>query len=240
MRFYEDLTKRWANRMAPRSYYIPDGAAEYRLLNGEWQFKYFENGDAATEPTEWDTIPVPSCWQMQGYGSPNYTNVCYPFPFDPPYVPEINPCGWYRRTFTVADTGMRHYLVLEGVSSCARVCVNGTEVGFTQGSRLQAEFDLTDYVTAGENTLLIQVWQWCAGSYLEDQDAFRHNGIFRDVYLLVRPEGHLHDLSISSVDNAAFRITADKPCTVRITDGDRLIGEGEGTDLTIPVADPIL
>ena len=240
MRFYEDLTKRWANRMPPRSYYIPEGAAEYRLLNGDWQFKYFENGDAATEPAEWDTIPVPSCWQMQGYGSPNYTNVCYPFPFDPPYVPQINPCGWYRRTFTVADTGRRHYLVLEGVSSCARVYVNGAEVGYTQGSRLQAEFDLTDYITAGENTLLIKVWQWCAGSYLEDQDAFRHNGIFRDVYLLVRPEGHLHDVSIASVDNAAFRITADRSCSVRITDGDRLVGEGAGTDLTIPVADPIL
>ena len=240
MRFYENLAARWANRMPPRSYYIPAGAAEYRLLNGTWDFKYFENGDAATEPTVWDTIPVPSCWQMQGYGSPNYTNVCYPFPFDPPYVPQINPCGWYRRTFTVTDASMHHYLVLEGISSCARVLVNGAEVGFTQGSRLQAEFDLTDYVTVGVNTLLIQVWQWCAGSYLEDQDAFRNNGIFRDVYLLVRPAGHLHDLSVSAVDNAAFRITADAPCTVRITDGDRLVGEGTGTDLTISVADPIL
>ena len=78
MRFYENLTTRWQNRMAPRSYYIPAGAAAYRLLNGTWDFKYFENGDAATEPAVWDTIPVPSCWQMQGYGSPNYTNVCYP------------------------------------------------------------------------------------------------------------------------------------------------------------------
>ncbi len=240
MRFYEDLAVRSANRMPPRSYYIPEGAAEYRLLNGEWQFKYFENGDAATEPTRWDTIPVPSCWQMQGYGSPNYTNVCYPFPFDPPFVPDINPCGWYRRTFAVEDTAKRHYLVLEGVSSCARVYVNDAEVGFTQGSRLQAEFDLTPYVTAGENTLLIQVWQWCSGSYLEDQDAFRHNGIFRDVYLLIRPEGHLHDVSIASVENKAFRIITDRPCTVRVSDGDRLIGEGEGSDLTIPVEDPIL
>ncbi len=240
MRFYEDLTCLSAGRMAPRSYYIPEGEAEYRLLNGEWQFKYFENGDAATEPDNWDTIPVPSCWQMHGYDSPNYTNVCYPYPFDPPYVPDINPCGWYRRTFTVTDTSKQHYLVLEGVSSCARVCVNGAQVGFTEGSHLQAEFDLTPYVTAGENTLLIQVWKWCSGSYLEDQDQFRCNGIFRDVYLLVRPDGHLHDLSISSVNNAAFRIKADKPMTVRITDGGTPVGEGTGTDVTIPVADPIL
>ena len=240
MRFYEDLTRLSEGRMAPRSYYIPEGAAEYRTLNGDWQFKYFENGDAATEPECWDTIPVPSCWQMHGYDNPNYTNVCYPYPFDPPYIPDINPCGWYRRTFTVTDTSMRHYLVLEGVSSCARVCVNGAQVGFTQGSRLQAEFDLTPYVTAGENTLLIQVWKWCSGSYLEDQDQFRCNGIFRDVYLLVRPEGHLHDLSITSVDNAAFRITADVPMTVRVTDGGALIGEAAGTDVTVPVANPIL
>ena len=240
MRFYEDLTRLSEGRMAPRSYYIPEGAAQYRLLNGEWQFRYFENGDAAVMPESWDTIPVPSCWQTYGYDSHNYTNVCYPYPFDPPYIPDINPCGWYRRTFTVDDTAMRHYLVLEGVSSCARVLVNDSVVGFTQGSRLQAEFDLTPYVKAGENTLLIQVWKWCAGSYLEDQDQFRCNGIFRDVYLLVRPEGHLHDLSITSVDNAAFRITADQPMTVRITDGGRLIGEGAGTDVTVPVADPIL
>ena len=107
MRFYEDLTRLSAGRMAPRSYYIPEGAATCTLLNGQWQFAYFPNGDAATEPKRWDTIPVPSCWQMQGYGNPNYTNVCYPFPFDPPYVPDINPCGWYRRTFTVEDTAQR-------------------------------------------------------------------------------------------------------------------------------------
>lgn len=240
MRFYEDLTRLSAGRMAPRSYYVPEGEAEYRLLNGDWQFKYFENGDAATEPECWDTIPVPSCWQMQGYDNPNYTNVCYPYPFDPPYIPDINPCGWYRRTFTVTDTEKQHYLVLEGVSSCARVYVNGAQVGFTQGSRLQAEFDLTPYVTAGENTLLIQVWKWCAGSYLEDQDQFRCNGIFRDVYLLSRPKGHLHDLSITAVDNAAFRITADVPMTVKVTDGLLPIGEGTGTDVTVPVANPIL
>ena len=240
MRFYENLARTSAGRMAPRSYYIPEGAATYTLLNGQWQFAYFENGDAATEPTQWDTTPVPSCWQMQGYGNPNYTNVCYPFPFDPPYVPDINPCGWYRRTFHISDTTQRHYLVLEGVSSCAAVLVNGHGVGFTQGSRLQAEFDLTPYIQAGENTLLIKVWKWCVGSYLEDQDQFRCNGIFRDVYLLSRPEGHLHDVSIASVDNAAFRVTADRPMTVRLFDGERLIGGGEGTDVLMPVADPIL
>ncbi len=239
MRFYEDLTRLSAGRMPARSYYIPTGDATCVSLNGTWQFKYFENGDAATEPDSWDTIPVPSCWQMHGYGNPNYTNVCYPHPFDPPYVPDINPCGWYRRTFTAVD-GRCTYLVLEGVSSCARVFVNGAQVGDTQGSRLQAEFDLTPYIQPGENTLLIQVWKWCAGSYLEDQDQFRFHGIFRDVYLLHRPEGHLHDLSIASVDNKAFRIKADQPFTVRVTDGATLVGEAQGTDVLVPVADPVL
>ena len=240
MRFYEDLTCLSANRMPPRSFYIPEGEGTYTLLNGDWQFAYFENGDAATEPAVWDTIEVPSCWQMKGYGHPNYTNVCYPYPFDPPYVPDINPCGWYQRTFEVADTERQTYLVLEGVSSCAKVLVNGTEVGFTQGSRLQAEFDLTPYVKAGENTLRILVWKWCVGSYLEDQDAFRHNGLFRDVYLLSRPVGHLHDLSVSSVDNKAFRVKADQPFTARLYDKGEMIGEASGEDVLLPVADPIL
>ncbi|MBR5524486.1 MAG: glycoside hydrolase family 2 [Clostridia bacterium] len=240
MRFYEDLKRLSANRMPPRSFYIPEGTGAYTLLNGDWQFAYFENGDAATEPAVWDTIEVPSCWQMKGYGHPNYTNVCYPYPFDPPYVPDINPCGWYQRTFDVADTERETYLVLEGVSSCAKVLVNGVEVGFTQGSRLQAEFDLTPYVKAGENTLRILVWKWCVGSYLEDQDAFRHNGLFRDVYLLSRPVGHLHDLSISSVDNKAFRVKADQPFTARLYDKGEVIGEAAGEDVLLPVAEPIL
>ena len=240
MRFYENLTQLSANRMAPRSFYIPEGEGVYTLLNGDWQFAYFENGDAATEPAAWDTIEVPSCWQMKGYGHPNYTNVCYPYPFDPPYVPDINPCGWYQRTFCIEDTERETYLVLEGVSSCAKVLVNGAEVGFTQGSRLQAEFDLTPYVKVGENTLRIMVWKWCVGSYLEDQDAFRHNGLFRDVYLLSRPKGHLHDLSIASVDNKAFRIKADRPFTARLYDKGVLIGEASGEDVRIDVANPIL
>ena len=118
--------------------------------------------------------------------------------------------------------------------------LNGHGVGFTQGSRLQAEFDLTPYIQAGENTLLIKVWKWCAGSYLEDQDQFRCHGIFRDVYLLSRPEGHLHDLTITSENNEVFRITADKHITVRLFDGDRLIGADSGTDVRLLVADPIL
>lgn len=240
MRFYEDLSRLSDNRLPSRSFYIPEGAAEYTLLNGDWQFAYFENGDAAIEPKAWDTIEVPSCWQMKGYGHPNYTNVCYPYPYDPPYVPDMNPCGWYQRSFTVADDGRETYLVLEGVSSCAKVLVNGEYVGFTQGSRLQAEFDLTPYVKAGENTLRILVWKWCAGSYLEDQDAFRHNGIFRDVYLLSRPKGHLTDLSITSVDNNAFRVKADRAFTVRLFDKDTLIGEAAGEDVLLPVANPIL
>lgn len=239
MRFYENLQKLSCGRMAPRSYYIPEGA--YRSLNGVWQFAYFENGDTACEPEHWDEIPVPSCWQLHGYDHPNYTNVCYPFPFDPPYVPDQNPCGWYQRIFTVEDIRSRTYLVLEGVSSCAQVLVNGQDVGYTQGSRLQAEFDLTPYVRTGENVLRILVWKWCAGSYLEDQDAFRYNGIFRDVYLLVRPEGHVHDLSISSENNDTFHVTADRAFLVKLRDRDgRVLGSAQGTDVRLLVGEPVL
>ena len=240
MRFYEDLAHLSENRLPPRSYYIPEGAASCLSLNGVWQFAYFENGDAATEPATWDTIPVPSCWQMHGYGDPNYTNVCYPYPYDPPHVPMINPCGWYQRTFSVPGDGRETVLVLEGVSSCAQVLVNGERVGFTQGSHLQAEFDLTPYVHAGENTLRILVHKWCAGSYVEDQDQFRHNGIFRDVYLLFRPVGHLCDVSIAPVDNAAFRVTTDRPAQVRLLADGVEIASGEGTQVLLPVAQPVL
>lgn len=136
MRFYEDLGHLSENRLPQRSYYIPEGAAEYLPLNGKWKFAYFENGDRAAEPCEWGEIPVPSCWQLQGYGYPNYTNINYPYPCDPPYVPMVNPLGIYERDFTLNSRNKRHYIVLEGVSSCAEVFINGGYVGYTQGSHL--------------------------------------------------------------------------------------------------------
>lgn len=202
MRFYENPEKTSENRQSPRSYYIPGGRSEYILLNGIWNFKYYAKDiDVEENITEWDSIPVPSCWQLHGYENPNYTNVCYPYPCDPPYAPDENPCGVYERTFYLEKKWGKVYFVLEGVSSCAKIAVNGKYVGFTEGSHLQAEFDITDFVNDGENTLRVNVYKWCCGSYLEDQDFFRFNGIFRDCYLLQRPEEHITDVEIKAENN---------------------------------------
>ncbi len=201
MRFYENILKTSENREAPRSYYIPKGKSEYTLLNGTWRFRYFEKDiDLTREIKKWNEIPVPSCWQIYGYENPNYTNVNYPYPVDPPFVPDDNPCGVYERDFKIDSLWGKVYFVLEGVATCATVLVNGREVGFTQGSHLQAEFDITGFVIEGENTLRVEVRKWCVGSYLEDQDCFRFNGIFRDCYLLQRPTGHIKNITAVSRD----------------------------------------
>lgn len=201
-RIYENPSKTSENRLPQRPYYIPGGKSAYTLLNGQWKFAFFSRDvDVPEEITHWDTIPVPSCWQLQGYEHPNYSNINYPYPCDPPYVPDENPCGIYEREFTLDAVWGRVYFVLEGVSSCGFVYVNGRSVGFTQGSHLQAEFDITDFVTAGKNTLRVKVLKWCCGSYLEDQDFFRFNGIFRDCYLLQRPVGHMRDVSLRTESN---------------------------------------
>ena len=215
MRPYENPLKTSENRMPPRSYYIPGGISEYMLLNGQWDFAYFDRDiDVPEQIEKWDKIPVPSCWQLEGYGHPNYTNTNYPYPCDPPYVPDDNACGVYRRSFTVKKWG-KLYFVFEGVCSCAYLYINDRYVGFTQGSHLQAEFDITDYVTDGENTVTVKVLKWCCGSYLEDQDMFRHNGIFRDVYLLQRPEDHLVDAQIIPNDKT-IDVKLDKAANISI------------------------
>lgn len=224
MRFYENPLKTSENRLKTRSWYIPEGS-EYCGLNGEWRFAYFENGDKAGDITEWESITVPSCWQLNGYGKPNYTNINYPFPCDPPYVPDINPVGIYERSFQLTDGSLDTYLVFEGVSSEAEVYINGKYVGFTQGSRLMAEFDITEFVSSGTNTVRVYVRKWCCGSYLEDQDAFRYNGIFRDVYVLSRPHGHIFDLDIRTEGNNII-CTADSPFTAELYDGEALLGTG--------------
>ena len=241
MRHYEDPQMTSENRCAPRSYYIPGGRSEYHLLNGRWNFAYFSRDiDVPAEITHWDTIPVPACWQLHGYEHPNYCNLNYPYPVDPPYVPDDNPCGIYERTFDLAEKWGKVYFVLEGVSSCAYLYVNGDYVGFTQGSHLQAEFDITDHIRAGSNTLRVKVLKWCCGSYLEDQDFFRYNGIFRDVYILQRPVGHITDVDMIPNDRN-IRIGLEGTARVRILAGDEVLTDGQmdGEFIFAP-EDPIL
>ncbi len=179
--------------------------ANFKLLNGNWQFQWAPNPASAPEDfyvepftnDGWDTIAVPGNWQLQGYDVPMYTNVQYPFP--PDNMPEVpkdnNPVGSYRTTFTVPDAwqGKQVFIVFDGVDSAFYLWVNGQMVGYSQDSRLPAEFNLTPYLRPGENTLAVRVYRWSDGSYLEDQDYWRLSGIYRDVYLFATPPVHIRD-----------------------------------------------
>ncbi|MFL5802194.1 MAG: glycoside hydrolase family 2 TIM barrel-domain containing protein [Roseiflexaceae bacterium] len=176
------------------------------LLNGEWRFHYAA-APAAAPPDDsaetcddagWDRLPVPGNWQMYGYGRPHYTNVRYPFPIDPPRVPSENPTGSYRRPFHMPEawSGRRLILRFDGVDSAFEVYLNGRYIGFSKGSRIPAEFDLTGQARTGENLLAVRVYQWSDGSYLEDQDMWWLSGIFRDVTLIAEPPAGLWDLEV--------------------------------------------
>jgi beta-galactosidase len=179
----------------------------FLTLNGEWKFKLYENPDSVPrdfykpryDDGDWATIPVPSNWQMFGYDKPIYVNIRYPFHADPPKVPhDWNPTGLYRRTFNIPEDwrGRQIFLVFEGVDSAFYVWVNGEPVGYSQDSRLPAEFNITEYVKPGENLIAVEVLRWSDGSYLEDQDMWRLSGIHRDVYLYCTPNIHIRDFFV--------------------------------------------
>lgn len=239
MNFYEDLNHTSENRLPQRAFYIPEGSGT--LLNGIWDFKFFNDEKLEKLDDEWDNIPVPSCWQLHGYENPNYTNVAYPFSYDPPYVPNINPMGVYRRNFTIEDINRKIYIVFEGVSSCLELYINGRYVGYSQGSHLQAEFDISDYVDVGLNEIIVKVRKWCSGSYLEDQDYFRFNGIFRDVYLLSRPFGHIRDINISTnKDVINIQFEGEANITVYDNNGKELNRINARNDASIKIDNPVL
>ena len=219
-RYYENLNVLHENTMPARAYYIPaskrmDNLMEHReesdrmqLLNGTWKFQYYNSiydiqesffeKDYDTE--KFDEIQVPSVWQMEGYDTHQYTNIRYPFPFDPPYVPQDIPCGAYVHTFVYHkdENAPKAFLNFEGVDSCFYVWINGSYVGYSQVSHMTSEFDITDLLQDGENTIAVLVMKWCDGSYLEDQDKFRMSGIFRDAYILKRPEQAISDYYIKT------------------------------------------
>lgn len=203
------------NTMPPRSYYIPaskrldtliegrEDSDRIQFLSGEWKFRYYAGiydleeafYEMEYDASSYDRITVPSVWQMAGYDSHQYTNIRYPFPFDPPYVPWDNPCGAYIYEFDYRkDMDIpKVYLNFEGVDSCFYVWLNSSYVGYSQVSHSTSEFDVSGTITEGRNKLAVLVLKWCDGSYLEDQDKFRMSGIFRDVYLLKRPERFIWD-----------------------------------------------
>ena len=247
-RYYEDLSVLHENTMPARSYYIPaskrmDNLVEHRdesdrmqLLNGNWKFQYFNSiydvqesfFEKNYDTEEFDEIQVPSVWQMAGYDMHQYTNIRYPFPFDPPYVPQDIPCGAYAHTFVYHkdENAPKAFLNFEGVDSCFYVWINGSYVGYSQVSHMTSEFDITDVLQDGTNTVAVLVMKWCDGSYLEDQDKFRMSGIFRDVYILKRPKQAISDYHIKTrIEDMLAKVEIEmkfySPLNVKISIEDR-------------------
>lgn len=216
--YFEDPSTLHIGTMPVCSYFVPAGnehaarlrreCSEYfHSLNGKWNFKFIENvrslGTAFWEigsNFDWDCqMDVPSSWQTKGFDRNQYTNIRYPFTYDPPYVPFVNPCGAYMRDFQYQKrAGKRAVLVCEGIDSCYYLWINGHFVGYSQISYSTSRFDITDYLNNGENTISILVLKWCDGSYFEDQDKFRMSGIFRDIYILERDASCIEDIRITT------------------------------------------
>ena len=172
-----------------------------------------------------ETLPVPACWQVYGDGQFQYTNHAYPIPYMPPHVPMDTPVGIYHRTLEITNVNEKKYLMFDGVCSMFLVYINGAYVGMSKGSRLMAEFDITDYVKEGKNDLTVVVFTYSDATYIEDQDCFRYNGIFRSVWLIERPENHVHDIDIRTTVDGKVDITCTfigEPLTIKATlyDGD--------------------
>ena len=272
-RFYEDLNVMHDKTMPARAYYIPasvrmDDLVEHRensdrfqMLSGEWKFQYYNSiydvkesfYEKGYDVSGFDHVTVPGVWQMDGYDTHQYTNIRYPFPFDPPYVPQDIPCGAYVHNFEYnrEKKASKAFLNFEGVDSCFYVWVNGAYAGYSQVSHATSEFDVTDLLNEGENTLAVLVLKWCDGSYLEDQDKFRMSGIFRDVYLLKRPEKTIRDYHITT-DVEKDRVTVkldmyfSEPVETKVTIEDKygaVVARGEVAEdgvLELIVLNPVL
>lgn len=207
------------NRCHPRAYYIPHGTAESAMrgetsdrfvsLDGEWDFRYYETMlDLASAPSEieyTEKIPVPSCWQCRGYGKIQYTNVNYPIPYLPPEVSLDTPVGVYHRAFSAPD-GEKIFLMFDGVCSEFIVYINDSYLGMSKGSHIQSEFDITPLLREGDNSITVAVLTYSDSTYIEDQDFFRFNGIFRSVYLLSRPALHIRDFFVTTENDGTVNI----------------------------------
>lgn len=272
-RYYEDLSVLHENTLPARAYYIPaskrtDRLEEHReesdriqFLNGTWRFQYYNSIYDVKEAfyregfdlSSFDEIMVPGVWQNAGYDRHQYINVRYPFPFDPPYVPQDIPCGAYVREFDYRndEKAARACLNFEGVDSCFYVWINGAYVGYSQVAHATSEFDITSFIREGNNVIAVLVLKWCDGSYLEDQDKFRMSGIFRDVYILKRPGKAVFDYKITTTVmqeqavakvEVAFAGPVDTKVTLEDADGAIAASENIREDGTVflTVASPVL
>ena len=265
MIFHEDTEQLHVNTLPKHCYFIPFGkdgnpfdgrenSERFQLLNGDWGFRYYDSiidleDDFISRPFD-KTIPVPSNWQLHGYDKPQYTNVCYPIPYDPPYVPDDVPVGVYRTEYEYVPDGMDKILAFEGVDSCIYLYINNEFAGYSQVSHSTSEFDITPYLKNGRNTITAAVLKWCDGTYLEDQDKFRLSGIFRDVYVLSRPKKRLENYIVrtnisddmSSAELVFTPFGCDAKCRLADADG-KLISEfstADGKPFSVNISSPEL
>lgn len=220
--YHENLSIHHVNMMQRRSYYIPfidateainikDRTNQFNFfsLNGKWDFNYFpslqliKDFNHINEINLSDSIDVPSVWQMKGYDYNQYTNVKYPIPYNPPFVPTDNPCAIYKKEFyfNIDSEKQDYHINFEGVDSCFYFWINDKFVGYSQISHSISEFDISNYLVNGKNTITVLVLKWCDGTYFEDQDKFRMSGIFRDVYILTRPKSRINDFKLTTSVN---------------------------------------
>ncbi|MCI7766399.1 MAG: DUF4981 domain-containing protein [Oscillospiraceae bacterium] len=265
MIYHEAPDKLHINTLDKHCYFVPFGqeqdpfdprecSSRFELLNGEWDFRYYDSiidmeDDFVSLPYD-KKIPVPSNWQLQGYDKPQYTNICYPIPYDPPYVPDDIPTGVYSRSYSYLPDGLDRILAFEGADSCIYLYINGKFAGYSQVSHSTSEFDITPFLREGENNITAAVLKWCDGTYLEDQDKFRLSGIFRDVYILSRPKKRLENYIVRtelSSDLASAQLSFSPfGCDVsaRLSDREgKIIAEfsaKDGRTASVSVASPIL
>ena len=246
MTFHESSKDLHIGTLPSVNYFIPfslteqpfaerEQSSRFELLNGKWGFTYYESivdmpDDFVSKKPEGELL-VPANWQLHGYDKPQYTNINYPIPFDPPFVPDDIPVGVYKKSYTYSPDELRRILVFEGVDSCFYLFVNGKFAGFSQVSHSVSQFDITDMLKEGENDITVAVLKWCFGTYLEDQDKFRLSGIFRDVYMLSRPQKHIESYRINSYADGSFELSVNGVhAEVSIFDGDKLIACGKADE----------
>lgn len=261
---HKNLNVLHENTEENRSYYLPSSrpinedefihreSDRFQLLNGDWDFKYFDSLHDATDEDisnfiggktdSFDKIPVPSNWQNHGYDRHMYLNTRFPFPLDPPNIPDDIPCGMYVTKFQYSEdeVAKNAFINFEGVDSCHYVYINGEYVGYSQVSHSTSEFNITKFLKNGENTLSVLVMKWCDGSYFEAQDKFRMSGIFRDVYILKRTTGIFDYFLTTKIDgsiNIDFTFfNENKNMKIKVFDRDNIVAEYEGKDSNIKLS----
>lgn len=253
---YKNFSMFKENVLEPRSYFIPFSSEKelnetdirteryhssmVAVLSGEWEFKYYEKRSDMpqsfdTEQENCDVISVPSCWQFTGYEKPYYLNSRYPFKCDPPHFPEDCSVGVYLKKFMLGETSGKYTLTFLGVAPCFDLFVNGKYVGYSEGSHNTSEFDITAFLAEGENEIVVCVHKWCNGTYLECQDMYRNNGIFRDVYITRTGNNSIYDFEARTSHNSdgtylldvipVFQISDEVTFTAVLKDGDQTVAE---------------